>query len=45
MSFLDRAQCDRSVAHMFEEPQPLKSMHEAVWLQVADPVFTCWEDI
>jgi len=45
MSFRDRAQCDRSVAHIYEHKEPGDSIHEAVLSKVADPVFICWEDI
>ena len=45
MSFKDRAQCDLSVAVIYEGQEPLKSIHHAVWSMVSQPVFTCWEDI
>jgi hypothetical protein len=41
-SFRDRAQGDRAVAYMFEADDPL---HRAVYSQVRDAVFLCWEDL
>ena len=44
MTFRDRDQCDRSVGRVKARDEPLNSIHHAVWHQVEDPVFICWED-
>ena len=41
-TFKDRAQSDRAIAYVQETDDP---RHKAVYAQVSDPVFTCWEDI
>ena len=45
MSFRDRAQCDRSVDYIYSHQQPGDSIHQAVYTDIVDPVFICWEDI
>ncbi len=45
MSFRDRTQCDRAVEEFFEEDEPVRSIHKAVFSATEDPIFTCWEDI
>jgi hypothetical protein len=45
LSFLDRAQCDRAVEHMFSFEKPADTIHKAVYTQITDQVFICWEDI
>ncbi len=44
-TFLDRAQCDRSVKYILPHEEPGESIHLAVYSKVADPVFICWEDL
>jgi hypothetical protein len=44
-SFRDRAQCDRSVEYILPKSEPGRSLHEAVYASVKDPVFICWEDL
>jgi hypothetical protein len=44
-TFLDRAQCDRSVEYILPHEEPGESIHHAVYSKVADPVFICWEDL
>ena len=45
MSFQDRAQCDRAVENILRHEEPGKSIHQAVFSSIEDPVFTCWEDL
>lgn len=45
MSFRDRAQCDRAVEQIQSSEQPGDSIHEAVYAEIRDPVFICWEDV
>ena len=44
-TFMDRAQCDRAVDYIRPKEESGHSGHTAVYTGVADPVFTCWEDI
>ena len=41
-SFRDRAQSDRAVRYMTDTEDPL---HIAVYSNVKDPIFICWEDL
>lgn len=41
-SFRDRVQGDRAVAYMYDADDPL---HRAVYSQVRNAVFVCWEDL
>lgn len=46
MSFTDRAQCDRAVAHVYRHEEPGHSIHQSVFDAIEnDAVFICWEDI
>ena len=46
MSFSDRAQCDRAVAHVYEHQEPGHSIHKVVFDAVTDDaIFICWEDV
>lgn len=46
MSFADRAQCDRAVAHVYRHEAPGEAIHQAVFNAVMDDaVFICWEDL
>ena len=45
MSFRDREQCDRAVAHIYSKEEPAESIHNAVFTMIKDQVFICWEDI
>ena len=45
MSFEDRAQCDRAVEFMYRHDGGTETAHSNVFAAVADPLFTCWEDI
>ena len=45
MAFRDRAQCDRSVEHVYSNDEQGESVHRNVWQKVDDPVFICWEDV
>ena len=45
MLFRDRAQCDRSVDYIQSHQQPGDSIHKAVYANIVDPVFICWEDL
>ncbi|MEM7282027.1 MAG: hypothetical protein AAF438_10415 [Pseudomonadota bacterium] len=45
MSFRDRRQCDQAVAEMYKTEQPLDEIHKAVYANIVDPVFICWEDV
>ena len=46
MSFSDRAQCDRAVAHVYRHEEPGHSIHQLVFDAVSeDAVFICWEDV
>lgn len=44
-SFLDRAQCDRSVEHILRREEPAQSIHRDVYSKVTDQVFICWQDL
>ncbi|MGI9265542.1 MAG: DUF6614 family protein, partial [Gammaproteobacteria bacterium] len=43
--FLDRAQCDRAVEHLLSFAEPANGIHKAVYAQITDQVFICWQDI
>jgi len=45
MTFENRAQCDRSIEHIYAGEEPGHSIHRAVWQKVDSPVFICWEDV
>jgi len=45
MSFHDRAQCDRAVAYIEQQPQPADSIHRAVYAHIEDAIFSCWEEL
>ena len=45
MSFRDRAQADRAVAHIEERVQPGVGLHNTMYSHITDPVFICWEDL
>jgi len=45
MSFRDREQCDRAVEQIKSAERPGDSIHKAVYAEISDPVFICWEDI
>ena len=45
MTFLDRAQCDRSVDYVTPNDEPVESLHIAVNTKVVDAIFICWEDL
>ena len=45
MSFRDRAQCDRSIDYIYTHQEPGDSIHKAVYADIVDPLFICWEDI
>ena len=45
MSFRDRAQCDRAVEKIQSLEEPGESIHKAVYANIRDAVFICWEDI
>ena len=45
MSFADREQCDRAVEQIQSQEEPGDSIHKAVYVEISDPVFICWEDI
>ena len=46
MTFQDRAQCDRSVAHVYRKEEPADSVHRTVFAAVEDDaIFICWEDV
>ncbi len=45
VSFRDRAQCDRAVEYVLPHEEPVESMHRAVYSNVKDAIFICWEDI
>lgn len=45
MSFRDRAQCDRAVEYILPHDEPGDSIHRAVYANVRNPVFICWEDL
>ena len=45
MSFADREQCDRAVDKIKSVEEPDASIHKAVYANIHDPVFICWEDI
>ena len=45
MSFSDREQCDRAVEKIRAAEQPGDSIHQAVYANICDPVFICWEDV
>ncbi|MEL7186088.1 MAG: hypothetical protein AAFN50_06595 [Pseudomonadota bacterium] len=45
MSFDDRAQCDRSVEHIYSLGAHDDPAHVATYNKISDAVFVCWEDI
>ena len=45
MSFRDRAQCDRAVEFIYRHEEPVDLVHNAVYANIKDQVFICWEDI
>lgn len=45
MSFRDREQCDRAVETIQAAGDPESSIHKAVYADIRDPVFICWQDI
>ena len=45
MRFRDRAQAQKAWDHFVPQIEPANRLHRAVWRQVRDPIFTCWEDI
>jgi hypothetical protein len=45
VSFRDRAQCDRAVEYVLPHKEPVESIHKAVYSNVEDAIFTCWEDL
>ena len=38
MSFRDREQCDRAVAHIYSKEEPAESIHNAVFTMIKDQV-------
>ena len=45
MSFRDREQCDKAVAHIYPHEMPTDTLHSAVYAGITGQVFICWEDI
>jgi hypothetical protein len=45
MSFQNRAQCDRAVEYILPHEEPGESAHKAVYSNVKEQVFICWEDL
>ena len=45
MSFRDREQCDQAVELIKSFEEPDTSIHKAVYANISDAVFICWEDI
>jgi len=45
MSFRDRPQVDAAYAHIQSQLQPQAARHHAVFGQVQDAIFICWEDL
>ena len=45
MTFRDRAQVDAAYAHILAHIGPADDAHNHVYTRVADPVFTCWQDL
>lgn len=44
-TFLDKGQCDRSYEYILGHTESGDAFHDAVYKQVEDPVFICYEDI
>ncbi len=44
MSFRDREQCDRAVELIESAAEPDSSIHKAVYANIRDQIFICWED-
>ena len=45
MSFRDREQCDQAVDYIMPREEPGEPVHKAMYLQIENPVFICWEDL
>ena len=44
MTFRDREQCDAAVNHIQGMREGSHAIHEAVYANVVDPLFSCWMD-
>ena len=44
MTFKDRAQSDAAVKYIFSGEDPADTLHRAVYKNIVDPVFMCWQD-
>lgn len=45
MHFRDRAQCDASVAHIYEQDAQTDALHHAVYAKTQNMIFICWQDV
>ena len=45
MSFRDRQQVDAAYAHIRQPIERGTESHHSVYSRVADPIFTCWQDL
>jgi len=45
LSFRNREQCNRAVEYILPHEEPGESMHNAVYSNVKDQIFICWEDL
>ncbi len=45
MSFRGRAQADAAVDYIKAHTEPGRSIHQAVYSKVQDPIFICWQDM
>lgn len=45
MSFRDRDHADRAVKHILAHKEPGDAIHKAVYANIKDQIFVCWEDI